>query len=135
MTEDLFSESFQEYLETIYRILTSKENKEVWITNAEIAENLKIKPPSVTEMLDKLQKKGLLTWQKRKGVKLTDKGKTLGKKILDLHFLLERFFTIVLEIDDDDLKHRLACSLEHHLASEPRLVDAMRRAIDKLSEK
>ncbi|MHA1684292.1 MAG: metal-dependent transcriptional regulator [Promethearchaeota archaeon] len=127
-----YSESLQEYLETIYRISGKKERPDAWITNNEIATALDIKPPSVTEMLNKMEKQGLLEWTKRKGARLTAKGERMGKEVLDMHLLLEEFFTIVLEIDDKDLKHRIACSIEHHLISEPRFVEALRVAIAKI---
>lgn len=129
-----YSESYQEYIETIYRLTLDKDNKKTWITNAEIADSLHIKPPSVTEMLEKLADNGLVEWKKRHGVRLTEKGTSMGKQILDLHFLLEEFFTVVLDIDDEDLKHRIACSLEHHILSEPRFVEAMRRAISRIKD-
>ena len=118
------SEHIQEYLEAILRLVQSHEQETnqqvdpenggadvVWITNNEIANGLNIKPPSVTEMLDKLQKEGLIEWQKRKGVRLTEEGLKLATHVLDMHFLLEQFFTEVLELEDRELMHRLACSI------------------------
>ncbi len=135
--DEVFSEAYQEYLEMILRLEREKTQgtaggDAAWITNTEIANSLHFKPPSVTEMLDKLSQKGLIEWQKRHGVRLTDAGRELAIRILDAHFLLEDFFTVVLglnESDDVDLKHRLACALEHHLISEPKLVDALSRSI------
>nr|MDO8118343.1 metal-dependent transcriptional regulator [Candidatus Sigynarchaeota archaeon] len=135
--DPVFSEAYQEYLEMILRLEREKISSatvedETWITNTEIANSLHFKPPSVTEMLDKLSQKGLIEWQKRHGVRLTEAGRDLAIRILDAHYLLEDFFTVVLgldKIEDIDLKHRLACALEHHLITEPKLVDALSRSI------
>ncbi|HME51743.1 MAG TPA: metal-dependent transcriptional regulator [Candidatus Lokiarchaeia archaeon] len=128
------TESYQEYLEAILRILNSKkeENQGDFISNIEIAQAMKIKPPSVTEFLAKLQKEGLIEWEKRKGVKLTQKGYELASRVLNMHRLLEKFFSVVLELDDTGLKHRVACDLEHDLIEEPKLVKALERSIEKI---
>lgn len=123
------TESSQEYLETILRLATEKPGS--WIPNADIARALGIKAPSVTEMLEKLQNQGLITWEKRRGVQLTTDGTRIAQAMLDAHRLLEAFMTEVLELDDEDVKHRIACLLEHHLVSEPKLVEAMQRSIEK----
>ncbi|MFX0101162.1 MAG: metal-dependent transcriptional regulator [Candidatus Hodarchaeota archaeon] len=133
MSNNTYSESYQEYLEEIYRLSQEVEEGEL-ISNSSIADRLKIKPPSVTEMLNKLEKNGLIVWKKRKGVQLTDKGKEVGKTILETHHLLEEFFSKVLELDDLDLKHRVACDLEHHLIAEPKLMEAIKRSIKKVEK-
>jgi DtxR family Mn-dependent transcriptional regulator len=135
MSNNNYSESYQEYLEVIYRLSMEAEEGE-WISNSSIAESMAIKPPSVTEMLNKLMSNELIDWKKRKGVQLTKKGKELGKMILDMHHLLEKFFSTVLGLgeDDRDLKHRVACDLEHHLISEPKFMEAIKRSIEKMEK-
>ena len=133
-TDKSSTESYQEYLEAILRILNSKEeeNQGDYISNIEIAQRLNIKPPSVTEFLAKLQKEGLIEWEKRKGVKFTQKGYELATRVLEMHRLLEKFFSVVLELDDTDLKHEIACALEHDLMNEPKFVKALERSIEKI---
>jgi DtxR family Mn-dependent transcriptional regulator len=132
MNKKTFTTAYQEYLEIILRISKDKENKSEFISNIEIATALKVKPPSVTEFLAKLQREGLIEYKKRLGVKLTPKGLDLANKVLENHHLLEKFFTRVLELDDKDLKHRLACAIEHDLINEPRLVMALEKSIKKV---
>jgi DtxR family Mn-dependent transcriptional regulator len=132
MDKKTFNASYQEYLEFILRITKEKESKDAYISNAEIAAAMGVKPPSVTEFLAKLQKEGLIEYEKRQGVRLTAKGFELGTKVLEMHHLLESFFTKVLELDDRDLKHRLACAIEHDLMKEPRLVKALEKSIKKV---
>nr|MDO8083843.1 metal-dependent transcriptional regulator [Candidatus Sigynarchaeum springense] len=132
MDKKNFNQYYQEYLEVILRIIKEKEHKDAFINNIEIATALKVKPPSVTEFLVKLEKEGLIEYKKRLGVRLTPKGLGLATKVLEMHHLLESFFTKVLELDDKDLKHRLACAIEHDLISEPRLVKALEKSIEKV---
>lgn len=124
-------EHYQEYLEVILRINKEKEDKGEFISNAEIATAMKVKPPSVTEFILKLEKEGLIEYKKRQGVRLTPKGLELATKVLEMHHLLERFFKKVLELDDRDLKHKLACAIEHDLIDEPRLAKAIEKSIEK----
>ncbi len=93
---------------------------------------MKVKPPSVTEFLAKLQAEGLIKYKKRRGVRLTAKGFELGTKVLEMHHLLETFFTKVLELDDMTLKHRLACVIEHDLMNEPQHVMALEKSIKRV---
>ncbi len=132
MDKKTSDEHYQEYLEVIFRIAKEKERKDAFISNAEIAASMKVKPPSVTEFLAKLKKEGLIEYEKRQGVRLTSKGFELGNKVLEMHHLLESFFTKVLELDDKNLKHRLACAIEHDLMNEPRLVKALEKSIKKV---
>jgi DtxR family Mn-dependent transcriptional regulator len=54
-----------------------------YVKNQEIAESLQVKAPSVTNMLSKLENRGLVTYTKRKGVKLTAVGKQITSKIVN----------------------------------------------------
>jgi Mn-dependent DtxR family transcriptional regulator len=106
-------ESYQRYLDEIYNI--SRKKKGGWVTNKEIAENLKIEPPSVSGMLEKLKKKGLIKWEPRKSIRLTDKGKSIAKQLDETHSLLYQFFAKVLKIEDKDVIENLSCEIEHHI--------------------
>jgi len=106
-------ESYQRYLDEIYSI--SKKKKGGWVTNKEIAESLKIEPPSVSGMLEKLKKKGLIKWEPRKSIRLTEKGKKIAKQLDETHSLLYQFFANVLKIEDKDVIENLSCEIEHHI--------------------
>ena len=60
----------EEYLKIIYH----KGGENNYITNKVIASALNVAPSSVTEMLPKLQKEGLVKLKPYKGTKLTEKG-------------------------------------------------------------
>lgn len=123
-----FPESYHEYLETIYRLKVKKGKDKKFVKNHEIASALEIKPPSVTEMLEKLQNRGLLKWVKRKGVHLTELGTQLAQKIIRNHIYLEIFFLRILGIQDPEVRHKLSCEIEHHVNLD--LIDAIQQMID-----
>lgn len=109
-------ESYQRYLDEIYNI--SKQKKGGWVSNKELAENLNVKPASVTGMLKKLKESNLIKWETRKSIRLTDKGKKIALQLNKTHSLLRDFFEKVLKIKDDDLIEKLACEIEHHITDD-----------------
>ena len=107
-------ESYQRYLDEIYII--SRKKKGGWVSNKELAENLDIKPASVSGMLEKLEKQGLIDWKPRKSIRLTEKGKSIAMQLNETHELLRDFFIKVLEIPDEDVVDNISCQIEHHIS-------------------
>lgn len=106
-------ESYQRYLDEIHSI--SRNKKGGWVSNKEIAEKLQVEPASVSGMLEKLKKKGLIKWEPRKAIRLTEKGKMIAKQLDETHTLLYQFFSKVLKIEDQDAIENLSCDIEHHI--------------------
>ena len=106
-------ESYQRYLDGIHNI--SRKKKGGWVTNKEIAESLNVEPASVSGMLEKLKKKGLIKWEPRKSIRLTEEGKKIARQLNEIHSLLHQFFAEVLKIDDSDIIENLSCEIEHHI--------------------
>ncbi|MCK4779338.1 MAG: MarR family transcriptional regulator [Candidatus Lokiarchaeota archaeon] len=106
-------ESYQRYLDEIHSI--SRNKKGGWVSNKEIAEKLQVEPASVSGMLEKLKKKGLIKWEPRKAIRLTEKGKKIAKQLDETHTLLYQFFSKVLKIEDQDAIENLSCDIEHHI--------------------
>lgn len=106
-------ESYQRYLDEIHSI--SRNKKGGWVSNKEIAEKLQVEPASVSGMLEKLKKKGLIKWEPRKAIRLTEKGKKIAKQLDETHTLLYQFFSKVLKIEDQDVIENLSCDIEHHI--------------------
>ncbi|TET61971.1 MAG: metal-dependent transcriptional regulator, partial [Promethearchaeota archaeon] len=106
-------ESYQRYLDEIHSI--SRNKKGGWVSNKEIAEKLQVEPASVSGMLEKLKKKGLIKWEPRKAIRLTEKGKKIAKQLDETHTLLHLFFSKVLKIEDQDAIENLSCDIEHHI--------------------
>lgn len=109
-------ESFQRYIDVIYTI--SKKKRGGWVTNKGIAESLQVEPASVSGMLEKLKKEGLIKWEPRKSIRLTDKGKMYAQQLEEIETLLHTFFKDVLKIDDEMLVKKISCDIEHHITRE-----------------
>jgi len=106
-------ESYQRYIDEIYNI--SRKKKGGWVTNKEIAEELQVEPPSISGMLKKLKNQGLIKWEPRKSIRLTEKGKKIAQQLNETHLLLYQFFSKVLKIKDKDVIENLSCEIEHHI--------------------
>lgn len=103
------SQTEENYLKAIFSISLSR-NKAV-STNA-IAEKLKTKASSVTDMIKKLSEKSLVDYQKYQGVLLTEKGKKIAIRIVRKHRLWEVFLVKYLNFSWDEV-HDVAEQLEH----------------------
>ena len=110
------SHSVEEYLEAIY----SFNEKGELAKNAQLAKKLKVTPPSVTQMIQKLERDGLVDYQPYKGTSLTGKGMALAQKVVRKHRLLERFFHNYLGMNTKKV-HNEACRMEHSLSDEAAL--------------
>lgn len=107
------SESEEEYLESLYRL----DGSEGRVGTSDLAKDMKIKEPSVVEMLRKLQEKDLVDYKSYAGARLTPLGKEEGMKVTRRHRLAERLLWDVLDRDLSQI-HEEACKLEHSMADE-----------------
>ncbi|MFX1366451.1 MAG: metal-dependent transcriptional regulator [Promethearchaeota archaeon] len=123
-------ESYQRYLDEIHSI--SKNKKGGWVSNKEIAENLKVEPASVSGMLEKLKKKELIKWEPRKAIRLTEKGKKIAKQLDETHTLLHQFFAEVLKIEDQEVIEDLSCEIEHHITRDVK--NSLKEFLSKYSD-
>jgi DtxR family Mn-dependent transcriptional regulator len=117
--------AFHEYIEAIYRL--SEGNPERLVTNLTIATEMHVKPPSVTEMLGKLQNNGLVRWEKRRGVTLTPSGLDVARQINRNNFVLKTLFNKLFGIKDNAVLEQLACEIEHYLT--PKVTKSIEEAI------
>lgn len=103
------AERIEEYLETILYLI--KKNNAPAKTK-QIADELNVSPPSVTEMVQKLSDKGFVEYKPYYGVEFTEKGALEAAKIKRKHQVLEKFLVDVLDVDTK-VAHSEACELEH----------------------
>jgi len=107
------TESLEDYLKAIYSICRDRGVARV----KEIAEVLGVKPSSVTFSLKRLAEMGLVEYEKRGYVSLTEEGMRIVAKLSlryrSLRFLLERVLGVPSDIAEED-----ACGMEHHLHDE-----------------
>jgi DtxR family Mn-dependent transcriptional regulator len=111
--EASISNQSEEYLEAIYRL----EKKKGSAKTMELARKLKVVPGSITNTIESLERRGLVTHEPYKGVKLTEKGRKVAANVLRKHRLAERLLTDVLHLDWSEV-HEAACKLEHALSPE-----------------
>ena len=105
----MFSLAEENYLKAIYHL--ESKLKGAVSTNA-IAEAMDTKPSSVTDMVQKLAEKKVLSYVKYKGTSLTDKGKTSAANVIRKHRLWEVFLVEKLKFHWDEV-HEIAEQLEH----------------------
>lgn len=106
------SEPNEDYLERICELLEKKSYARV----SDIAEELAVKPASVTKMLQKLEQDGYVKREPYRGLALTSKGIEIGKKIQERHKILHEFLSLInvpKEVVEKDID-----GLEHHLSDE-----------------
>ncbi|MFW9988433.1 MAG: metal-dependent transcriptional regulator [Candidatus Odinarchaeota archaeon] len=113
--------SHKEYLMAIFTI--SKTKKGGWVSNSDISELMRVKPASVTGMLQKLNKQNLVIWKPRKKVRLTDKGKLIIRKIIKTRNQLKKFFIKHLSLKDESTLDMLCLKIEHYITND--ILDAL----------
>ncbi len=111
--------SEENYLKVIYHLDKQGLKK---ITPTAIAEALNNNPASVVDMIKKLADKKLIQYEKTKGVKLTEKGRSIAVLIVRKHRLWEAFLLEKLGYGWDEV-HEIAEQLEH--VQHPELADRL----------
>ncbi|MFQ6013039.1 MAG: metal-dependent transcriptional regulator [Thermoplasmata archaeon] len=97
-----------------YIWLLQHEDDGVPAKTGRLAEYVQVSPSSVTEMLNKLQSKGLAEYRKYQGGSLTEEGERVAVSILKRHCAMEWFMVQVLEVPEGQF-HDEACKIEHVL--------------------
>jgi DtxR family Mn-dependent transcriptional regulator len=109
--ELLFFEEKHDHAEEYMEALVMLEQDGTRVASvSEVARRLRIKPPSVVQMLSRLAKRGLVAYQKGEGARLTAKGRRIGNRMVRNGRLMEVFITDVLKMP---LDIRVAHTLEH----------------------
>ncbi len=105
----MVTQAEENHLKAIFKI-GEKDGKPA-LTNA-IAALMQTSAASVTDMLKRLADKGLITYEKYRGVQLTEEGNRLATALIRKHRLWEVFLTEKLGFSWDEV-HELAEQLEH----------------------
>jgi DtxR family Mn-dependent transcriptional regulator len=120
MKSDL-SRKAEDYLEAIYVISLEKGIVRI----RDICKELGTKPPSVVEMVKKLNDRGYLIYKKNEGLYLTAEGEEIGRVIKDRHdtiFAFLKFIGVPEQVADED-----ACVIEHEL--HPKTVEQIKSLV------
>lgn len=113
-----YSTSEENYIKAIYRL----QRQDGTVTTNELANELKTKPASVTDMMKKLKTKKLLHYQPYQGFRLTQDGSKVALGIIRRHRLWEFFLAEKLNFTWDEV-HAVAEDLEH--VSSKKLIDKL----------
>ncbi len=106
------SRNKEDYLEAIYHLMQERGHART----KDIASALNVKSPSVTDMISKLDKSGLVEYERYGGVKLSKKGKAVARRVNDRHEILRSFLEIIGV--SRDTAEQDACVMEHNLHKE-----------------
>jgi DtxR family Mn-dependent transcriptional regulator len=110
----------QHYLETIYNVTVEGDP----VVGARLAEQFGVSPASVSMMLQRLERDGYLTLDRRQGAALTELGMTTAATSVRRHRLVERFLFDVLHMDwvtaheqAHALEHAITPTIEAHMVA------------------
>ena len=96
-----------------------------YATTLDISRYMNVSPPSVTKMLQKLDEKGYLEYEKYHGINLTEKGNKVAHSIRQKHGILLEFFKILGV--GNETANQDAEGVEHHL--NPKTIRQLRKFI------
>ncbi len=104
-----FTTSVEDYLEVIYELMHDKG----YARSVDISKYLGVKSPSVTSMLQRLHRMGLVIYERYRGITLTAKGERLARSVKERHLVIAQFLRIL------GVGERIANSdaegIEHHV--------------------
>ncbi len=101
------AEHVEMYLKAIWHLKERGEDVKI----STIAKMLKVRQPSVVQMLKKLNTKDLVFYNKA-GVKLTEEGQAVGASMMRNSRLLEVLMESALKVEIDE---EMVCGIEHHM--------------------
>jgi DtxR family Mn-dependent transcriptional regulator len=101
----------EEYLQTLFWLHEAG----LQMTGANVARAMQLSPPTVHEMIGRLEKDGYITRAGDKTIGFTESGREHAEGIVRRHRLIERFLTDVLGIPWDEV-HEEAERLEHAMS-------------------
>ncbi len=104
--------TIEEYIETIC-VLEQRNGR---AQTGMIAAQMGVKPPSITEMLQKLEREGLIHYESYNGAILTSSGKKMARELMQKHRIIANLLE-TLGIDRE-LAEVDACQIEHHVSPE-----------------
>ena len=115
--------ALEDYLETIFRLVRNGGFARV----RDIAEARNVRPASVSPAMRRLDEMGLIRYERREYVGLTETGVAAARKVYARHQVLRRFFGSFLGLPDD-IAEADACTAEHNLS--PQTLDSLVRLFE-----
>ena len=109
----MFTANKEDYLRGLY-ILEEEKGK---IKSIDLAHYLNVSKPSVSEMVQELNREGMISYKKYSTIKFTTKGRKIAQKLTSKHRLIEIFLKNMLKIKSNSV-HQEAHRLEHAFSDE-----------------
>ena len=110
----MITETREDYIRALYK-LEGSECRKVGVT--ELAEHMGLAKSTVTERLQSMASKNIVSYERYKPLHLTKKGRDFGKKLTYKHRVIEVFLHDVLKMKGDAV-HNEAHHLEHAFSDE-----------------
>jgi Mn-dependent DtxR family transcriptional regulator len=101
--------SVEDYMEVIYELILEKG----YARSIDISKYLGVKSPSVTSMLQRLHRMGLLVYERYRGITLTAKGERLARSVKQRHLVIAKFLQILGVAEN--IANSDAEGIEHHV--------------------
>jgi len=111
VTHDHATDAEEEYLQTLFWLYEAG----LPMTGANLARAMQLSPPTVHEMVGRLERDGYVTRGEDRVISFTDAGREHAEQVVSRHRLIERFLTDVVGVPWDDV-HEEAERLEHAMS-------------------
>ncbi len=105
--------TMEDYIKAIHDLAKKKRV----VRPKDIADKMRVKMSSVTNMLSNLSKRGFIIHEKYEHVELTDEGKKVALQMDEIRRKIKPFFVEILGLDEAIFEEEI-CSLEHILKKE-----------------
>lgn len=104
----MITKSLEDYIEYIYTSISNDKD----LKAIDIAKKFNISRASVSEALIRLCELGLVIYEGRKGIIVTEKGEIEAKRVIKKHQILLNFFNKTLNVEYEKASDN-ACKIEH----------------------
>lgn len=99
----------EDYLEVVFHLIQDKG----YATTSDISTALRVRPPTVSNMIGKLAGKGYLEYERYRGMKLTARGEKVAKSVIRRHRVIAEFMAMMGV--DDETAFEDTEGIEHHV--------------------
>jgi Mn-dependent DtxR family transcriptional regulator len=116
----------EDYLEAIYNLNEEKG----YVSAADISDRLGVKPPTVSNMVVNLARKGYLEHERYRGMRLTQSGEKVARSVIKRHQVISDLISMLGV--DDQTAYVDTEGIEHHV--HPSTLRRLERLADYLRE-
>ena len=99
----------EDYLEAIFHLIHDKG----YASTVDISDWLEVKPPTVSNMVQKLAKRGYLVHEPYRGMRLTEKGERIARSVIARHSIVSEFLSMIGV--EDKVAYEDTEGIEHHI--------------------